>query len=116
VVLIVCGGTARSHVRAGSMTKDFAGGECKQAGDIWSATDGVITQAGTYHGRPVDSVSVNKDSNGGGTIQLSLSGKTLFVEGGTFQLSDGGKAAHLHGTTTHLSDLPGTPVTVTVSC
>jgi hypothetical protein len=116
VILIVCNGTARLHVTAGSLTKEFTGGECKQAGDVWSATDGVITQYGTYKGPPVDSVSVNKNSSGGGTIQLSLGGKVYFVDGGSFSLSDGGKAAHLHGKTTALSDLPHTPVTVDVSC
>jgi hypothetical protein len=61
-------------------------------------------------------VSVNKDSNGGGTIQLNIDRKVYFVEGASFQLSDGGKAAHLHGTTTNLSDVPGVPVTVDVAC
>jgi len=116
VVLIVCNGTARVHVTAGSLTKEFTGGQCKQAGDVWSATDGVITQFGTYQGPPVDSVSVNKNSSGGGTIQLNLGGKLYFVDGGSFSLSDGGQAAHLHGKTTSLSDVPHTPVTVDVSC
>lgn len=115
VILIVCNGTARVHVTAGSVTKEFTGGECKHAGDVWSATDGVITQFGTYKGPPVDSVSVNNNSSRGGTIQLSLGGKVYFVDG-SFSLSDGGKAAHLHGKTGALSDLPHTPVTVDVSC
>jgi hypothetical protein len=115
VILIVCNGTARVHVTAGSLTKEFTGGECKQAGDVWTATDGVITQYGTYKGPPVDSVSVNKNSSRGGTIQLKLGGKVYFVDG-SFSLSDGGKAAHLHGKTTSLSDVPHTPVTVDVSC
>lgn len=116
VILIVCNGPARLHVTAGPVTKEFTGGECKQAGDVWSATDGVITEYGTYQGPPVDSVSVNKNSSGGGTIQLSLGGKVYFVDGGSFSLSDGGRAAHLHGRTTALSDVPHTPVTVDVSC
>jgi hypothetical protein len=116
VVLIVCNGPARVHVTAGSLTKEFTGGQCKHAGDVWTATDGVITQYGTYKGPPVDSVSVNNTSSGGGTIQLSLGGKVYFVDGGSFSLSDGGRAAHLHGKTTALSDVPHTPVTVDVSC
>lgn len=116
VVRVVCGGTARIHVRAGSAVKQFTGGQCESAGDIWEATDGVITETGVYKGPPVDVVSVNKDSNGGGTIQLSLGGKVLFVEGASLTLSAGGKQAHLHGTTTRLSDEPGLAVTVDVAC
>lgn len=116
VIRIVCDGPARIRVQAGSLVKQFTGGQCQQAGDLWSATDGVITQAGVYHGPPVDVVSVNKDSTGGGTIQLMLGGRNYFVEGASLKLSDGGRAAHLHGTTTQLSDLPGTPVTVDVAC
>ena len=116
VVRVVCGGTARIHVRAGSAVKQFTGGQCQSAGDIWEATDGVITETGVYKGPPVDVVSVNKDSNGGGTIQLSLGGKVLFVEGASLTLSAGGKQAHLHGTTTRLSDDPGLAVTVDVTC
>ena len=116
VVQIFCDGTARIHVQAGSASKQFTGGQCEQAGDLWEATDGVITQAGVYKGPPVDVVSVNKDSNGHGTIQLTLGGKDLFVEGASFALSRGGKQAHLHGTTTALSDQPGTSVTVDVTC
>jgi hypothetical protein len=116
VVQIFCDGTARIHVQAGSASKQFTGGQCEQAGDVWEATDGVITQAGVYKGPPVDVVSVNKDSNGHGTIQLTLGGKDLFVEGASFALSRGGKQAHLHGTTTALSGEPGTSVTVDVTC
>jgi hypothetical protein len=116
VILIVCNGPARVHVTAGSLTKEFTGGQCKHAGGVWSATDGVITQYGTYKGPPVDSVSVNNTSSGGGTIQLNLGGKVYFVDGGSFSLSDGGQAARLRGKTTSLSDLPHTPVTVDVSC
>lgn len=116
VVQIFCGGTARIHVQAGSAVKQFTGGQCESAGDVWEATDGVITEAGVYKGAPVDVVSVNKDSNGGGTIQLSLGGKTLLVEGASLALSDGGKQAHLHGTTTRSSDEPGLAVTVDVTC
>jgi hypothetical protein len=116
VVRIVCDGTARIHVTAGSLAKEFVGGQCEHAGDIWSATDGVITEAGTYKGPPVDVVSVNNNSSGGGTIQLNLGGKTYFVDGGSFALSHGGQAAHLHGKTTALSDVPGAPVTVNVTC
>ncbi len=116
VIQIVCDGTARIHVQAGSVARQFTGGQCEHAGDVWEATDGVITEAGVYQGKPVDVVSVNKDSNGGGTIQLMLGGKNLFVEGATLTLSDGGKQAHLHGTTTSLSDVAGLAVTVDVAC
>lgn len=116
VVRVVCGGPARIHVQAGSVVRQFTGGQCEQAGDLWSATVGVITETGVYKGPPVDVVSVNKDSNGGGTIQLNLNRKVYFVEGASLKLSDGGKAAHLHGTTTSLSDVPGVPVTVDVAC
>lgn len=116
VVRIVCDGPARIRVRAGSVVKQFTGGECAQAGGLWSATDGVITEYGVYKGPPVDVVSVNRDSSGGGTIQLMLGGKNYFVEGASLQVSGGGKAAHLHGTTGKLSDVPGTSVTVDVTC
>jgi hypothetical protein len=115
VVRIVCGGPATISVQAGSVSRQFTGGQCAQAGDLWSATVGVITEAGVYKGPPVDVVSVNKDSSGGGTIQLNLGKKAYFVEGASFKLSDGGKAAHLHGTTKILPE-PGIPVTVDVAC
>jgi hypothetical protein len=115
VIRVVCGGPATIRVQAGPVNRQFAGGQCEHAGDMWSATVGVITEAGVYKGPPVDVVSVNKDSGGGGTIQLNLGRKVYFVEGASFKLSDGGKAAHLHGTTTSLPE-PGVPVTVDVAC
>jgi hypothetical protein len=96
------------------VAKKFVGGQCESAGDVWSVTAGVITQAGAYHGRPVDVVSVNKNSSGGGTIQLLVDGKNYFVDGASLDLSDGGRAAHLQGKTTAESDVPGAPVTVDV--
>ena len=33
VIRIVCNGPARVHVTAGSLTKEFTGGQCEQAGD-----------------------------------------------------------------------------------
>lgn len=116
VMDIFCNGPARVHVQAGSVVKEFTGGKCSHVGDIWTATDGVVTQAGVYKGKPVDVVSVNRDSTGGGTIQLVLGGKVLLVEGAVMKVSDGGNQAHLQGTTTSLSDEPKLPVTVDISC
>jgi hypothetical protein len=117
VVQVVCDGTATVHVHAGSVTKSFAGGQCRSApGGYWSVTDGVITQTGTYKGPPVDVVSINEDSSRGGTIQLLLAGKVYFVTGASLQFSNGTKAAHLQGTTTADSDVPGAPVTADVAC
>ena len=116
VVQVFCNGTASIHVKVATIAKDFAGGQCESTGDLWSVTAGVITQAGTYHGPPVDVVSVNKNSSGGGTIQLQLSGRTYFVDGATLTLSNGAKTAHLQGKTTAESDAPGTAVTVDVAC
>lgn len=103
-------------MQAGAAVKQFTGGQCETAGDLWEATDGVITEAGVYQGPPVDVVSVNKNSSGGGTIQLMLGGKNLFVDGASLTLADGGKQAHLHGSTTSLSDEAGLAVTVDVTC
>ena len=62
-------------------------------------------------------MSVNKNSSGGGTIQLLLGGKNYyFVDGASLDLSDGARAAHLQGKTTAESDVPGAPVTVDVAC
>jgi ABC-type nitrate/sulfonate/bicarbonate transport system substrate-binding protein len=83
---------------------------------VWSATAGVITEKGTYKGPPVDVISVNKNSSGGGTIQALLGGKNYFVDGATLNLSDHAQAAHLRGTTTADSDVPGVSVTVDVTC
>lgn len=116
VVDIFCDGPARVHVQAGSVVKEFTGGKCSHVGDIWTATDGVVTQAGVYKGKPVDVVSVNRDSTGGGTIQLVLGGKVLLVEGAAMKVSDGGSQAHLQGKTTSSSDEPKLPVTVDISC
>lgn len=116
VMDIFCDGPARIHVQAGSVVKEFTGGKCSHVGDIWTATDGVVTQAGVYKGKPVDVVSVNRDSTGGGTIQLVLGGKVLLVEGAVMKISDGGSQAHLQGKTTSSSDEPKLPVTVDISC
>lgn len=116
VIMVVCDGTARVHVQVGAITKDFAGGKCNVLGDRWSVTDGVITERGAYHGPPVDVVSVNNQASGRGTIQLSLRGKTYFVDNASFGLSNGKKTAHLQGRTTNESDSPGTTVTVDVTC
>ncbi len=116
VILVVCDGTARVHVQVGPVTKDFAGGKCNVLGDRWSVTDGVITERGKYKGRPVDVVSVNNQASGRGTIQLSLGGKTYFVDNASFALSNGKKTAHAQGKTTPESDSPGTTVTVDVTC
>src|SRR5262245_1882113 len=75
VVDIFCGGPAQIKVTAGSLTKDFTGGSCRQGGGVWSATAGVVTEYGVYKGKPVDVVSVNNQAAAGkGTIQLTLSG------------------------------------------
>ncbi len=116
MVQVFCNGTARIQVKVGTIAKDFVGGQCESAGDVWSVTAGVITQAGTYHGPPVDVVSVNKNSSGGGTIQLLMGGQIYFVDGATLTLSNGARTAHLRGKTTAESDAPGTAVTVDVAC
>ena len=116
VIMVVCGGTATVHVQVGSISKDFTGGQCHVVGSRWSMTDGVITEQGTYQGRPVDVVSVNNQASGRGTIQLSLGGRSYFVDNASFDLSDGKKSAHLRGKTTPESDSPGTTVTVDVAC
>jgi hypothetical protein len=116
VILVVCDGTAKAHVQVGTITKDFADGKCAAADGVWSMTDGVITQYGKYKGPPVDVLSVNNQASGRGTIQLSLGGKTYFVDNASFDLSNDKKAAHLRGKTTPESDAPGTMVTVDVAC
>ena len=116
VIMVVCDGTARVHVQVGQISKDFSGGKCNVLGDRWSVTDGVITERDKYKGRPVDVVSVNNQTSGRGTIQLSLGGKTYFVDNASFSLSNGKKTAHLRGKTTPESDSPGTTVTVDVAC
>ena len=122
VVRITCGGTATIHVVAGGATKDFHGGACQSAGDVWSAAAGVIIDVtgthGKYTGPPVDSVAVNNTATAGkATIQLSLGGKNYFDLGGAaLTLAAGGKSAHLDGTSDHLSDAPGAKITVDVTC
>jgi hypothetical protein len=116
VIMVVCNGTAKVHVRVGSISKNFVGGQCHVVGHRWSVTDGVITEKGTYQGRPVDVVSVNNQASGRGTIQMSLGGKSYFVDNASFDLADGKQAAHLQGKTTPESDSPGTTVTVDVAC
>jgi hypothetical protein len=116
VIMVVCNGAAKVHVRVGAISKDFVGGQCHVVGNRWSMTDGVITEKGTYQGRPVDVVSVNNQASGRGTIQVSLGGKSYFVDNASFDLSDGKQAARLRGKTTPESDSPGTTVTVDVAC
>jgi len=122
VVRITCNGTATIHVVAGGAGKDFHGGVCRSAGDVWSAAAGVIIDTtgthGSYTGPPVDSVAVNNTSDSGkGTIQIVLGGKHYFDLGGAaMTLGAGGKSAHLDGTSDHLSDAPGTKITVDVTC
>jgi len=116
VILVVCDGTAKAHVQAGPVTKDFVDGKCEAADGVWSMTDGVITQFGKYNGPPVDSLSVNNQASGRGTIQLSLAGKIYFVDNASLDLAHDMKSAHLQGQTTPESDAPGTTVTVDVAC
>jgi hypothetical protein len=122
VVRITCDGTATIRVQAGGVSKDFHGGACRSAGDVWSAAAGVVIDItgthGAYTGPPVDSVAVNNTSTAGkGTIQLVLGGKHYFDLGtAPMTLAAGGKSAHLDGTSDHLSDAPGAKVTVDVTC
>ncbi len=116
VVQMVCDGTATVHLQVGSVTKSFVGGQCHSAGDFWSVTAGVITQVGAYKGPPVDVVSINKNSSGGGSIQVLLGGKNYFVDGASLTLSEGAKTAHLQGKATAQSDVPGAAVTADVAC
>lgn len=122
IVRITCDGTATIHVQAGDTSKDFHGGVCHSAGDIWSAAAGVILDSsgahGTYTGPPVDSVAINNtDAPGKGTIQLLLSGKHYYDLGeATLTLTAGGKSAHVEGTSHRLSDAPGAKITVDVTC
>jgi hypothetical protein len=122
VVRITCDGAATIHVQAGDVTKDFHGGVCHSAGDIWSAAAGVIIDAtgahGNYTGPPVDSVAINNTNTPGkGTIQVELSGKHYYDLGeATMTLTAGGKSAHIEGTSHRLSDAPGAKITVDVTC
>jgi hypothetical protein len=122
VVRVTCSGTATVHVQAGDATKDFHGGECHSAGDVWSVSAGVIIDVtgahGTYTGPPVDSVAINNTATAGkGTIQLSLGGKNYFDLGNAaMTVAAGGKSAHLDGTSERLSDVPGAKLTIDVTC
>ncbi|HEY7323253.1 MAG TPA: hypothetical protein VH520_00390 [Streptosporangiaceae bacterium] len=117
VVDVFCGGPADIKVTAGSLTKDFTGGSCHQAGGVWSASAGVVTEYGVYKGKPVDVVTVNNQATAGkGTIQLTLSGHVLFADSASFALEGGGSGAHLSGTAQSLPEGPDTPVTVDVTC
>jgi len=122
VVRVTCGGTATIHVLAGGTTKDFQGGECHAAGDVWSASAGVIIDAtgtrGKYTGPPVDSVAVNNTATAGkGTIQLRLGGRNYFDLGNAaMTVGAGGKSAHLDGASERLSDVPGAKLTIDVTC
>jgi hypothetical protein len=122
VVRITCNGAATIHVVAGGTSKDFHGGSCQSAGDVWSAAAGVVIDStgihGTYTGPPVDSIAVNNTSESGkGTIQLVLGGKHYFDLGeAAMTLAAGGKSAHMDGTSDHLSDAPGAKITVDITC
>jgi hypothetical protein len=122
VVRITCAGSATIRVRAGGVRKEFRGGECHSAGDVWSAAAGVVVDAtgthGTYTGRPVDSVAVNDTAtHGKGTIQLVLGGKHYYDLGeAALTVAAGGRGAHLSGTSHRLSDAPGAKITADVTC
>jgi hypothetical protein len=122
VVRITCDGTATIRVQAGGTSKDFHGGVCHSAGDVWSAAAGVVIDAtgvhGTYTGPPVDSVAINNTATAGkGTIQLVLGGRHYFDLGNaTITPAGGGKGARLEGTSEKLSDAPGAKITVDVTC
>ena len=122
VVRITCDGTATIRVQAGVTSKDFHGGVCHSAGDVWSAAAGVVVDAagvhGTYTRPPVDSVAVNNTATRGkGTIQLVLGGKHYFDLGNAaITLVGGGKGARVEGTSEQLSDAPGAKITIDVTC
>jgi hypothetical protein len=122
VVRITCGGTATIRVHAGDVNKDFHGGECHSAGDVWSAAAGVVIDItgghGSYTGPPVDSVAINNTATPGkGTIQVVLGGKNYYDLGeATITLTSAGKSAHIKGASHRLSDVPGAKITVDVTC
>jgi hypothetical protein len=122
VVRITCDGTAVIRVRVAGTSKDFHGGVCRSAGEVWSVGAGVVIDAtgthGSYTGPAVDSVAVNNTSTAGkGTIQVALAGKHYFDLGGAaMTLSADKKTAHLDGTGDRLSDGPGQKITVDVTC
>ena len=122
VVRITCSGTATIRVKAGSASREFHGGDCHSAGDVWTAAAGVIIDAtgthGKYTGPPVDSVAVNNTAAAGkGTIQVVL-GSTHYYDlgGAAVTLAAGGKSAHFDGTSDHMSDAPGAKIVVDVTC
>jgi hypothetical protein len=117
VVRMECGGTATIHVQVGSIIKDFTGGQCRSAGDIWSVSAGVITDASSYSGPPVDVVTVNNTASGTGTIQTTIDKKNYFDLGAaSLSLSADRRTAHLQGKSEALSDAPGAAITVDVTC
>jgi hypothetical protein len=122
VTRITCDGNATIHVQAGAVNKDFHGGVCHSAGDVWSAAAGVVIDStgahGAYTGPPVDSIAVNNTNTPGkGTIQVSLSGKLYYDLGeATMTVAAGGKSAHIDGTSHRMSDAPGAKITVDVTC
>ena len=122
VVSVTCDGPADIRIQAGSVAKDIHGGRCQSAGDVWSATVGVIIDAtgshGTYAGPKVDVVTVNNTAtHGKGTIQATVDGKQYFNLGdATVTLSADGKTAHFSGASDRLSDAPGAKIVVDVTC
>lgn len=116
VVDVDCGGPARIHITAGSVSESITGGTCRQADTTWTVTAGVITQYGVYNGPPVDVVTVAATVGKDASIQAELGGKMLLVDSASFALSDGGKSAHVAGTSNRNADIANTPVTVDVTC
>jgi hypothetical protein len=122
VVRITCDGTATIRVQAGDASREFHGGVCHSAGDIWSAAAGVVIDAtgahGTYAGPSVDSIAVNNTATPGkGTIQVLLGSRHYYDLGeAAMAVTAGGTSAHIEGTSHQLSDAPGAKITVDVTC
>lgn len=119
---ITCDGAAEIKISAGGVVKDMRGGRCQSAGDVWSATVGVIIDrtgtTGKYTGPTVDNVTVNNTNTPGkATVQASLNGKLYYDLGGAkLTLSADKKTAHIVGVSDRLSDAPKAPMTVDVTC
>jgi hypothetical protein len=122
VVHVTCGGTATIHIKVAGTIKDFPGGECHAAGDVWSASAGVVIDRtgghGAYTGPSVDSVAINNtDTPGKGTVQIVLGGRNYYALGdATLTMSVDRKTAHLTGASDHLSDGPDATIVVDVTC
>jgi hypothetical protein len=122
VVSVTCDGPADIRIQVGSVTEDLHGGRCQSAGDIWSASVGVVVDKsgahGKYAGPPVTSVAINNTSEAGkATVQAALDGKVYFALGtAALTLSADQKTAHIVGTSDPLSDAPNAKITVDVTC